>query len=166
MGFKLIPCFSRVSKEANVLIKYLLINYFCQLVVMCQLCFKELKCNRKIFSCQCFLLIHNQLALKGGKCMYRMSSCHLFLLITTHLCIQDSIISHAISLSLWLRCCPNSRSGQWRSRMKACRASSFQNRSSEVPQPLLENKLVIRLLVGHIVLVHGLLHDICSSGNV
>ena len=147
----MIPCFSRVSKEANVLIKCLLVNYFCQLVVMCQLCFKGVKCNCKMFSCQCFHLSIIQLALQGLKCIYKMLYCPLFLLIIIHLCIQDSIISHAISLSLWLRCCPNSRSGQWRSRMKDCRASSFQNRSSEVPQPLLENKLVIRLLIGHIV---------------
>ena len=60
----------------------------------------------------------------------------------THLCILDSIISHAISFSLWLRCCPNSGSGQWRSRMNDCSASNFQNRSSEVAQPLLKSDLV------------------------
>lgn len=69
----------------------------------------------------------------------------------TDLWIQDSIISQAISLSLWLRCWPNSGSGQWRSRMKDWRASSFQNRSSEVAQPLLKTDM-LKLLVSHVCL--------------
>lgn len=43
-----------------------------------------------------------------------------------------------ISFSRVSRCFPNSSSGQWRSLMKVCRASSFQNRSSDVPEPLLQ----------------------------
>jgi len=50
---------------------------------------------------------------------------------------QASIISLAISLSLCSRCFANSGSGQWRSIIKICRASSFQNKSSEVAEPLL-----------------------------
>lgn len=52
--------------------------------------------------------------------------------------IQDSIMSLDISFSLVSRCLPNSSSGQWRSLMKVCRASSFQKRSSDVPEPLLQ----------------------------
>ena len=52
--------------------------------------------------------------------------------------MQDSIISHAMSLRRCSRCWRNSASGQWRSRMKDWRASSFQNRSSDVAQPLLQ----------------------------
>lgn len=52
--------------------------------------------------------------------------------------MQDSIMSLDISLSRVSRCLPNSSSGQCRSLMKVCRASSFQKRSSEVPDPLLE----------------------------
>ena len=55
----------------------------------------------------------------------------------------DSIMSAAMSLSLWLRWFPKSGSGQWRSRMKDWSASSFQNRSSEVAHPLLEIAEVI-----------------------
>lgn len=51
--------------------------------------------------------------------------------------MQDSIMSLDISLSRVSRCLANSSSGQWRSLMKVCRASSFQKRSSEVPEPLL-----------------------------
>lgn len=54
-----------------------------------------------------------------------------------YLLTQDSIMSLDMSFSLCSRCFPNSSSGQCRSRMKVCRASSFQNRSSEVPEPLL-----------------------------
>ncbi|TNN88203.1 hypothetical protein EYF80_001419 [Liparis tanakae] len=43
-----------------------------------------------------------------------------------------------ISFSRVSRCLPNSSSGQWRSLMKVCRASSFQKRSSDVPEPLLQ----------------------------
>lgn len=43
-----------------------------------------------------------------------------------------------MSFSLLSRCLPNSSSGQCRSLMKVCRASSFQNRSSDVPEPLLD----------------------------
>lgn len=51
---------------------------------------------------------------------------------------QASIMSLAISLSLCSRCLANSGSGQWRSSTNICRASSFQNRSSEVAEPLLQ----------------------------
>lgn len=51
--------------------------------------------------------------------------------------MQDSIMSLDISFSRVSRCLPNSSSGQCRSLMKVCRASSFQKRSSEVPDPLL-----------------------------
>lgn len=43
-----------------------------------------------------------------------------------------------ISFSRVSRCLPNSSSGQCRSLMKVCRASSFQKRSSDVPEPLLQ----------------------------
>ena len=52
--------------------------------------------------------------------------------------MQDSIISLAMSFNLWLRCEANSGSGQCRSLMNDWRASNFQNRSSEVAQPLLK----------------------------
>lgn len=51
--------------------------------------------------------------------------------------MQASIMSLAISFSLCSRCLANSASGQWRSSTNICRASSFQNRSSEVAEPLL-----------------------------
>lgn len=51
---------------------------------------------------------------------------------------QASIMSLAISLSLCSRCLANSGSGQWRSSTNICRASSFQNKSSEVAEPLLQ----------------------------
>lgn len=54
-----------------------------------------------------------------------------------YLLTQDSIMSLAISFSRCSKCFPNSSSGQCKSRMKVWRASSFQNRSSEVPDPLL-----------------------------
>lgn len=66
--------------------------------------------------------------------------------LVAHVCVrqqwcyrfmQDSIMSLDISFSRVSRCFPNSSSGQWRSLMKVCRASSFQKRSSEVPEPLL-----------------------------
>lgn len=57
--------------------------------------------------------------------------------ISSDLLTQASIMSLAISLSLCSRCLPNSGSGQWRSSTNICRASSFQNRSSEVAEPLL-----------------------------
>lgn len=50
---------------------------------------------------------------------------------------QASIISLAISLSLCSRCLANSGSGQCRSITNIWRASSFQNRSSDVAEPLL-----------------------------
>lgn len=43
-----------------------------------------------------------------------------------------------ISFSRVSRCLPNSSSGQCRSLMKDCRASNFQKRSSDVPEPLLQ----------------------------
>lgn len=52
---------------------------------------------------------------------------------------QDSIMSLDMSLSRVSRCLPNSSSGQWRSRMNVCRASNFQKRSSDVPEPLLQS---------------------------
>lgn len=55
--------------------------------------------------------------------------------------IQDSIMSLDISFSRVSRCLPNSSSGQWRSLMKVCRASSFQKRSSDVPEPLLQVRI-------------------------
>lgn len=45
-----------------------------------------------------------------------------------------------MSLSRVSRCLPNSSSGQWRSRMNDCRASNFQKRSSDVPEPLLREQ--------------------------
>ena len=59
--------------------------------------------------------------------------------------MQDSSMSQAISFSLWLRWCPNSGSGQWRSLMKDWRADSFQNRSSLVAQPELGSNRVRNL---------------------
>lgn len=50
---------------------------------------------------------------------------------------HDSIISQAISFKRCSKCWRNSASGQWRSRMKDCSASSFQKRSSDVAQPFL-----------------------------
>lgn len=58
----------------------------------------------------------------------------------TDLCTQDSIISQAIHFSLCSRCILNSSSGQWRSLINDWRASSFQNKSSEVAHPLLNEK--------------------------
>ena len=55
----------------------------------------------------------------------------------SHRFTHDSIMSLDISLSRVSRCLPNSSSGQCRSRMKVCKASSFQKRSSDVPDPLL-----------------------------
>ena len=55
--------------------------------------------------------------------------------------MQDSIISLAMSFNLWLRCEANSGSGQCRSLMNDWRASNFQNRSSEVAQPLLKREI-------------------------
>jgi len=60
--------------------------------------------------------------------------------LSIHLWIQDSIISQAMCFSLWLRCCANSGSGQWRSPINDWRASSFQKRSSDVAHPFLLNK--------------------------
>ena len=51
-----------------------------------------------------------------------------------------SIISAAISLSLWSRCSAKTSSGQCRSRMKDCRASNFQSMSSDVAHPFLQQK--------------------------
>lgn len=48
-----------------------------------------------------------------------------------------SIMSLDMSLMRLSRCLANSSSGQCKSRMKVCRASNFQNRSSDVPEPLL-----------------------------
>ena len=59
--------------------------------------------------------------------------------LAVYLWMQDSIISQAMSFSRCSRCLPNSASGQCRSRMNDCRASSFQNRSSDVEQPFLNN---------------------------
>lgn len=49
-------------------------------------------------------------------------------------------MSLAINLSLCSRCLANSGSGQWRSITNICRASSFQNKSSEVAEPLLQRE--------------------------
>lgn len=57
-----------------------------------------------------------------------------------------SIISLAISLSRCSRCDRNSGSGQCRSRMKHCSASSFQNSSSLVEQPLLRSLITYKSL--------------------
>lgn len=64
----------------------------------------------------------------------------------SHRFTQDSIMSLDISLSRVSRCFPNSSSGQWRSRMKVCKASSFQKRSSDVLDPLLPRRGRERLL--------------------
>ena len=72
--------------------------------------------------------------------------------------MQLSIISHAMSFSLWLRCVANSMSGQWRSRMKDWSASNFQNRSSEVAQPLLETYRIKTLVDYSIEDTRSLLH--------
>lgn len=53
------------------------------------------------------------------------------------LLIQASIISLAMSFSLCSRCLANSGSGHCRSITNIWRASSFQNRSSDVAEPLL-----------------------------
>ena len=58
--------------------------------------------------------------------------------ICLYLFAAASIISAAMSLSLWSRCSANTSSGQWRSRINDCRASSFHNMSSDVAHPLLE----------------------------
>lgn len=73
-----------------------------------------------------------------------MDNCYLLAIRSK--CIQtvfyrfthDSIMSLDISFSRVSRCLPNSSSGQWRSLMKVCRASSFQKRSSDVPEPWLQ----------------------------
>lgn len=57
-----------------------------------------------------------------------------------HLLTQASIMSLAISLSRCSRCWANSGSGQRRSITNICRASSFQNRSSEVAEPFLRRR--------------------------
>lgn len=57
-----------------------------------------------------------------------------------YLLTQASIISLAISLSLCSKWWANSCSGQCRSQTNICSASSFQNRSSDVVEPLLEEK--------------------------
>lgn len=62
---------------------------------------------------------------------------------------QASIMSLAISLSLCSRCLANSGCGQWRSSTNICRASSFQNRSSEVAEPLLQEGLTVLLTECH-----------------
>lgn len=59
-------------------------------------------------------------------------------LVVPDLLTQASIMSLAISLSLCSRCLANSGSGQWRSMANICSASSFQNKSSEVAEPLLQ----------------------------
>lgn len=60
--------------------------------------------------------------------------------IHVYLLTQASIISLAISLSLCSKWWANSCSGQCRSKTNICRASSFQKRSSDVAEPLLEEK--------------------------
>lgn len=57
-----------------------------------------------------------------------------------YLLTQASIISLAISLSLCSKWWANSCSGQCRSKTNIWRASSFQKRSSDVAEPLLEEK--------------------------
>lgn len=51
---------------------------------------------------------------------------------------QFSIMSLDICLIRLSRCLANSSSGQCRSLIKVCRASSFQNKSSDDPEPLLK----------------------------
>ena len=60
--------------------------------------------------------------------------------IHVYLLTQASIMSLAISLSLCSKWWANSCSGQWRSKTNICSASSFQKRSSDVAEPLLEEK--------------------------
>ena len=55
----------------------------------------------------------------------------------THRLTQFSIMLLDMSWMRLSRCLANSSSGQCRSLMKVWRASSFQNRSSDVPEPLL-----------------------------
>lgn len=55
----------------------------------------------------------------------------------THRLTQFSIMLLDMSLMRLSRCLANSSSGQCRSLMKVWRASSFQKRSSDVPEPLL-----------------------------
>lgn len=55
-----------------------------------------------------------------------------------YLLTQASIMSVAMSLSLCSKWWANSGSGQWRSKTNICRASSFQKRSSDVADPLLQ----------------------------
>lgn len=55
----------------------------------------------------------------------------------THRLTQFSIMSLDMSFMRFSRCLANSSSGQCRSLMKVCSASSFQNKSSDVPEPLL-----------------------------
>lgn len=63
---------------------------------------------------------------------------------------HDSIISQAMSFKRCSRCWRNSASGQCRSRIKDWRASSFQNRSSEVAQPFLcsFNAVCVKIEIG------------------
>ena len=67
------------------------------------------------------------------------------LYLPTYLCMLDSIISAAMALSRWFRWLANSGSGQWRSRTKFCKASSFQKISSEVAHPLLKYEVNVML---------------------
>lgn len=50
--------------------------------------------------------------------------------------MHDSIISQAINFNRCSKCSRNSSSGQCKSRINDCNASSFQNRSSDVAHPL------------------------------
>lgn len=58
-------------------------------------------------------------------------------LLNRNLFEAASIISVDMIFSLWLRCSANTSSGQWRSWMNDCKASSFQSMSSDVMHPLL-----------------------------
>lgn len=74
--------------------------------------------------------------------MWHCGSWHTEQQLGTHIYLltQASIISLAISLSLCSKWWANSCSGQWRSKTNICSASSFQNRSSDVAEPLLEER--------------------------
>lgn len=56
---------------------------------------------------------------------------------SSYLLTQFSIMLLDMSLMRFSRCLANSSSGQCKSLMKVWRASSFQKRSSDVPEPLL-----------------------------
>lgn len=73
----------------------------------------------------------------------------------SHRFTQDSIMSLDMSLSRLSRCFANSSSGQCRSLMNVCRASSFQNKSSEVPEPLLQTRAEEVKYIQLVIVVFG-----------